>query len=310
MPHKANIAAIIPVYNRPNLVLDAMMSVVRQTLVPRRLIVVDDGSTDDTAQRVQQWFDDMQLPFACQLIRQSNQGPAAARNRAVQVAGDCDLLAFLDSDDLWPDDYLQRMSDTFAANPQAVAASADREDRDYAHHRSDRHDVKWVTEHTTSNILLHGSPGTPNTVIRRAAFEQVRGFDVTERCGEDYHLILRLSLLGAWCYVPGDPVGVRRGLQSDSDQAPNLSKLYPDRRLRLARILDHFIHEDGGCKHVPEKIWKKRIGRLWFSAGRIAYHEGNFDLAQNCLSKAQAYMPAHLRVKWLRWKIRHQSSGK
>lgn len=304
---QSSIAVIIPVFNRPHLVLDALMCVARQTCAPRRLIVVDDGSTDGTVQAVSQWIKQMDLPFACQLIEQTNHGAGAARNAGVAAAGDCKLLAFLDSDDLWPEDYLQRMATVFERDTNIVAASTDRQDRDCAKNRVSRHHIDWIAQKTTEHILEFGSPGTPNTMIRRDAFEKVGGFDVSERCGEDYHLILRLSLLGDWAYVPGHPVGVRRGLQSNTDNAPNLSKLYPDRRLRLANILDRFIHEDGGIDHVPEKVWKYRLGRLWFSAGRTAFQSGDRQTAVACLTKAHAYLPYHLRASWMLYKARRHA---
>src|SRR5438128_2574950 len=103
------VAAIIPVLNRPRAILDALHSVAAQQLPPARLIVVDDGSTDQTPDVVQSWIDDTAPAFECRLIRQPNRGVAAARNRAAAEAGDCEFLAWLDSDDLWPADYLQRM---------------------------------------------------------------------------------------------------------------------------------------------------------------------------------------------------------
>src|SRR6185503_9360854 len=105
------VAAVIHVFNRSQVVIEAMESVAVQTLAPAKFVVVDDGSTDGTGDRVEEWIARTRPAFATRLIRQANLGAAAARNRGAAEAAGCDVLAFLDSDDLWPKDYLQRVSD-------------------------------------------------------------------------------------------------------------------------------------------------------------------------------------------------------
>ena len=100
------VAVVVPVFNRCRVVLEALDSIAAQTRPPTKLIVVDDGSTDDTVEHIERWLSSRQLPFESRLIRQSNAGPSAARNRGAAEADECDLLAFLDSDDLWPTDEI------------------------------------------------------------------------------------------------------------------------------------------------------------------------------------------------------------
>src|SRR5690349_18098469 len=104
----ANVAVVVPVHNRPTVVLDALDSVARQSLPPQKLLIVDDGSTDTTAASVTRWLCDKSLPFEARLLRQSNQGVSTARNAGLALAVGCGAVAFLDSDDIWPDDFLQR----------------------------------------------------------------------------------------------------------------------------------------------------------------------------------------------------------
>ncbi len=87
------ISVIIPVYNGERFLAEAIESVLSQQYEPIELIVVDDGSTDDTPQ-VAKSFDDVQY------IHQTNQGPASARNAGVDLSQG-ELIAFLDADDLW-----------------------------------------------------------------------------------------------------------------------------------------------------------------------------------------------------------------
>src|SRR5213075_524706 len=109
-------------------------------------------------------------------VRQTNQGAAIARNRGAAEASGCELLAFLDSDDLWPPDFLQRMNDAFAAHPDAVAACADRVNHDFSTGAVDPHRYAHYangSRNATSIMFVEGPPGTPNTVIRSSAFKQV-----------------------------------------------------------------------------------------------------------------------------------------
>ena len=96
------ISVIIPTYNRAHLVTRAVESVLRQTHLPAEIIVVDDGSQDDTQERL--------AAFAPQVrvIYQSNQGVAVARDTGIKAATS-PWLAFLDSDDYWERPFLQRM---------------------------------------------------------------------------------------------------------------------------------------------------------------------------------------------------------
>lgn len=95
-----DVSVIIPTYNRARLVAEAIESVLRQTRPPREIIVVDDGSTDDTKQ-VLASFGNRILA-----IHQDNKGVGGARNRALEVAQGR-YLAFLDSDDLWMERKLE-----------------------------------------------------------------------------------------------------------------------------------------------------------------------------------------------------------
>ena len=76
------VGVIIPVYNRPRLVLKTLDSVAKQTVLPGKLVIVDDGSTDNTAMAVQQWIDNLQIPLKADLISATeNRGVAAVNSR-------------------------------------------------------------------------------------------------------------------------------------------------------------------------------------------------------------------------------------
>lgn len=293
-----SVAAIVPVFNRAAVVVEALASIAQQTRPPCRLIVVDDGSSDGTADHVQHWLDSEARPFSATLIRQRNGGAAAARNRGANEATGCELLAFLDSDDLWPVDYLQRMTATLEHSPEAVATSCDRLDVDSRNGHKRRRDLANLHGWSAETMLMGGAPGVPNTLIRRAAFDRIGGFAALP-CYEDYHLMLRLSLLGAWRHTPGDPVVVRRNLHNQRQNTePPLSKKYDDRSLIAARAIDRFVHEEGGAQAIPEAMWRKRLAELWCRAGVDLLRLGRRDEAGDCFRRVLRLRPFHMRAWW------------
>ena len=109
------LSIVIPTYNRAPLIGFALDSVLDQVEADAQIIVVDDGSTDETLAALARFGDRIQL------IRQPNKGPGAARNTGV-AAAEGDLIAFLDSDDLWTPDHLAILDGALGKDPTADLA--------------------------------------------------------------------------------------------------------------------------------------------------------------------------------------------
>lgn len=105
-----NISVVIPTYNRKHTLPRAIASVLNQTLQPTEIIMVDDGSTDGTADWIQETYPRINP------IRQSQKGVSTARNIGIKSAK-CDWIALLDSDDEWLPDKLERQVEAFNQNP-------------------------------------------------------------------------------------------------------------------------------------------------------------------------------------------------
>jgi len=106
------VSVIIPTFNREHFLAEALASVYAQNSVPLQLIVVDDGSTDNTAAVVRTWGADLEYVY------QTHRGPGAARNTGIAHAKG-EWLAFLDSDDLWVQNGLRRQLELTEAYPSA-----------------------------------------------------------------------------------------------------------------------------------------------------------------------------------------------
>ncbi|EQA73050.1 glycosyltransferase family 2 protein [Leptospira noguchii] len=106
------ISVVIPTYNRENKILNAISSVLKQTLPPKEIIVVDDGSTDTTVSKIQEKFSDK-----IQILLLEHKGVSHARNRGVENATG-DWIAFLDSDDEWLSEKLEKQWKHIEEHPE------------------------------------------------------------------------------------------------------------------------------------------------------------------------------------------------
>ncbi|EMO54415.1 glycosyltransferase family 2 protein [Leptospira noguchii] len=106
------ISVVIPTYNRENKILNAISSVLKQTLPPKEIIVVDDGSTDTTVSKIQEKFSDK-----IQILLLEHKGVSHARNRGVENASG-DWIAFLDSDDEWLSEKLEKQWKHIEEHPE------------------------------------------------------------------------------------------------------------------------------------------------------------------------------------------------
>jgi glycosyltransferase involved in cell wall biosynthesis len=295
-----SIAAIVPVYNRATSVLATLDSIAAQTLLPRRLIAVDDGSCDGSADAVLRWVATRKPICETVVIRQENGGVSSARNRGMRAAADCDWFAFLDSDDAWPADFLARAAAALGRQRQAVAASADRL---YVEHESGalrRFDLQPLAETPALWMLRWGAAVCSCSVVRADLVRELGGFPQQLNTGEDAALFLPLSLCGPWLHLPGEPVKfVRRSPQAGGEEA-SLSRKFTDNQRRWARVYDAFFSRLS--RRERRRIGhKKGVRRLmserWRRAALELEKHGQMLAATQCYINSVRWRP----TKWERW---------
>lgn len=108
------ISVVIPLYNKAHTIVNTLNTVFAQTYQDFEVVIVNDGSTDNSVEVVQQHFNDKRI----RIIHQKNAGVSVARNRGVDESKG-DYIAFLDGDDEWHPDYLSIINDTISKYPQA-----------------------------------------------------------------------------------------------------------------------------------------------------------------------------------------------
>ncbi len=183
-------SVIIPTYNRWPLVGEAIESVLAQSFTSYEILVVDDGSTDESARLINDRYPKMRL------ITQTNRGVSAARNAGIRMAG-ARWLAFLDSDDLWTRNKLERQHDFILADPSVRALHTDeiwrRNGRRVNPHKKHRKTGSFEND----DELFRRSVGmclvSPSSVvIHREVFDNVGLFDEDLPVCEDYDMWLRI----------------------------------------------------------------------------------------------------------------------
>lgn len=184
------ISVIIPAYNAQQYIEETLHSVLQQTLAVEEIIVVDDGSTDQTLEVLKPYCE----KYAnLHLIKQSNQGVSAARNRAAKSAKG-DWLAFVDADDIWQPDKLEKQVKALANQAWCACDSFYfGQGQDGTTRRSDLSDIYQgqIFEH----LLLDNFLTTSTVLIKKSLFWQAGGFDESLVALEDWKLWLSVSLL-------------------------------------------------------------------------------------------------------------------
>jgi glycosyltransferase involved in cell wall biosynthesis len=289
------IAVVVPFFNRRNSLPATLEGIQSQTLLPRRAILVDDGSTDCGADLARAWIEVARGRIDGRLIRQPNRGVAAARNHGLALAGDCDYVAFLDSDDVWPRDFLERTHAALSVRPEAVAASCDRRFI-YPDGHSSTEDCSALAAHPCLWMLRFGAGIMSSTLLRRASIDRHHGCDCQLMTGEDAALLLRLSLDGLWLHVGGEPVAFRHGLPPGDEG--NKSEKYRDNFLTWARIFDDFFVRGPGRAYVANRQIRRQLAVRWLRAGEQQSRLGAPSIALSCFRKARRWNP--WRAKYYR----------
>lgn len=201
----ATVSAIIPTYNRARLVCGAIDSIMAQSRPVNEIIVIDDGSTDDTLEGLKKFG------HAIRYLRQQNRGPSAARNRGIKEARG-DFVAFLDSDDLWVPGKIEMQLNLFASNPHVdfcfgkMVSFFDEAD-DETPVIKDVASEDYLVTHQTNleklfELLIVQNPVATGTVMaRRTSLDLVGDFDESRSISEDFDYWLRAAIRCRWGFV-------------------------------------------------------------------------------------------------------------
>lgn len=307
---RSRIAVVIPLYNGSRYIRQAIDSVLRQTRRPDRIVVVNDGSSDDGADVIATSYPQ----HAVEIIHTENGGQSRARNIGVQAAAGCGRIAFLDQDDVWYPEHLAVLEQVFLeAGTERLA---------YAYSNLDQIDEKgWRLHQSVLDLVagprqktkLHELIGydvfvLPSaSLVDRAAFLTVGGFDEQLSGYEDDDLFLRLFLAGFdHAYVP-TPLSQWRIYEESSSRSPRMRK---SRMIYAQKLLGMFPKEvAAGLDYPADVVWprfsrilRNEMKRALRANDRSAFHAlvGDFvhlAKAANCYSLRSRMMVGKYRLR-------------
>ncbi len=300
MTQSLQIAVVIPCFNAKRYIGATLDSILAQQGVVVEAIVVDDGSTDGSADFVEQHYPGVSL------LRKANGGVATARNSGV-MAAQSEWIAFCDADDIW-------LPDKLAAQLQAMGAAPACRMSYTAWHvwpseqplpepgllrrlHEDQADSRWQgpSGMIYPELLLDCEVWTSTVVAHRTVFDEVGLFDTGLRIGEDYDLWLRMSRVT-------EIRRVSRPLALYRQHPANITRSAPTanyRRLVIERALERWGFSGPDGRHVDRRALAQSLAKCCsdFAAAQMAAGAG--QLARQSIYDALRYDWRHLPA----WKL-------
>ena len=261
------ISVVVPLYNRADLIVDTLDSVLQQSYRPLEIVVVDDGSKDNSQARVQDWAGLLQdNEVQVKLVSQENAGANAARNRGVEESQG-KYIAFLDSDDCWLPDKLSKQLAAFAANEDVGGVYCGLRNVDL---ETGEKEPLMPRTYPQGNIiremLIHDvTAPTSCWMVRKSAILSVGLFDVTLPARQDWDMWIRLSAHYRIACVPDVLVemGNHPGERVRSDGNREISA-------------HHIIFDKYKPLRASQPFWVSLAARsaMYRRRGRVYFHRG------------------------------------
>jgi glycosyltransferase involved in cell wall biosynthesis len=273
MTTNPTVSVIIPTYNRAQWIGASIQSVLDQTYTDYEIIVVDDGSTDDTAEVIRAFTDRVRYFY------QENGGSAAARNRGLQEARG-EYIAFLDSDDLFLPEKLHKQVEYLQHNPHIGMVYSAYTNIDHNHNELGIIPAQY-TGHIYRQMLFHCNIQTSSVMIRRQVIETVGLFDIALPMAQDVDYWIRVARhfeIGAIT----EPLAYVR--------------LHPDNKPRdPEKILNYFLYiAEKNLADDTGPIFHRRVyASIYYRGGQrfMSQEPPIFSRARDCLRRGLGYWP-------------------
>ena len=268
------ISIVIPTYNRAHLILEALETSVLQTYRPIEIIVVDDGSTDQTIGLVEDWsivssHKDVKL----KIIKQENKGGNVARNNGVKNAKG-EFIAFLDSDDLWNKTKLKKQYELISQSDRIGGVYCGLREVEYESGTVISDSKRDYTEGLILSQLLVKDITAPTSayLVRKKVFDEVGCFDESLQARQDWDMWIRVSENYEIRAVHQNLIDLRhhKGPRTASN---------PQKEIKAYKIIRQKYHYllDKQPKNIQKEAkanFYKRLGRVYFHnniSKRIAF---------------------------------------
>lgn len=280
------ISVIIPAFNAADFITEAIESILAQTVTDFEILVIDDGSSDATADIVSRFGEPVRL------LRQENGGPAKARNQGIREARG-EFVAFLDADDIWKETKLKKQLALFEADPELGMVFTEgyvfNQEGIFRKNLSKRE--RLMSGNLPQNILLHSGLSTPTVMLRKRVLDEIGLFEESLAHAEDDNLWIRVAVRYPVELIDEALVGVR---DHDRRTTRNIKLLVESVKRNIELLKSH--------KYGPE-VWEavapivpRVLAKAHFDLGYIRFEE-------NDLSSARSEFVAAIGHYWRHWPV-------
>jgi glycosyltransferase involved in cell wall biosynthesis len=264
------VSVVIPAYNAGRYVEEAVDSVLAQTYPAVEILVVDDGSTDDTRERLDPYGDKIRY------IRQDNAGPSAARNNGIRAARGR-YVAFLDADDLFHPRRIELQVPVAEADPAVGLVASGQVEGDEVRWEPIPTDPIPVDHVRLEDLVLRSRFGTCGVLVRAECFAAVGVFDESLGSAEDLDMWMRIAgqyrvvrlRAPLWWYRP-----TPGSLSRHPDQCHRMRhflQIALDKAFRMPQLAGRFSlrRKAMGMADLASCLVYREAGHLWTALGRL-----------------------------------------
>jgi glycosyltransferase involved in cell wall biosynthesis len=279
------VSVIIPTYNQASYLPEAIRSVLGQTFQDFEIIVVNDGSTDNTSQEMVN-FSDPRIRY----FSQENRGPSAARNTGI-LASVGEYIAFLDSDDVWLPRKLELQVELLDSKPEAALVYSDAclfDDRTGAVTGKFLDGKRVFSGKVLKHLLSVQFIKTSTVVVRRGVFETVGRFDESMREVQDREMWLRIA---HQFNIEGTDIPLVMVRAHETNVSRNWEKVWVGRALVLSKAARTLAL---GPDELD--ILKKNLAIVYFQHGRYLVLEGRPREGREKLMAGARLSPGRLGI--------------
>lgn len=291
------ISAIIPTYNNAAFIKDAVLSIQHQTVPVAEIIIIDDGSSDNTQQIIQQ------LSGNIHYIRQQNQGPSAARNTGIKAAKS-EWVAFLDADDQWTTNKLEKQIQALHNSPELKLIAGDMSEIDInnqvldasvlnKHHFLDK--FKELNgkpiPHAFIELLRKNFIPTGTVLIEKDTLLEAGLFNDNIRYGEDLELWVKVASRHPITCLP-NILMLRRQHGSNSTQSAEL--MLTD-LIKVMESVKSYIGKQHIQNYNPDQCIADALNNL----GYWYFNNHQFSKAQNIFRRSLKILPTRKALLYL-----------
>lgn len=283
----SRVSVIIPVYKGADFVAQAMESALSQTHQDIEVIVVNDGSPDNSKEIIQPYLCDPRVKY----IEQQNAGVANARNTGISLATG-KYIAFLDQDDLWHPIKIARQVEFMEKDSEVALVHSDIAFIDAQGQPLATPDWAWVRDasgNCIEDLVLANRIATLTVLLRRSCLEEVGAFRQELAPSDDWDLWLQLATRHSFGFI-AETLGYYR-LHGDNE-----SKKFMKMQISETSVIERFVSEQGRSTAIPRRLLRRKLLSLYKLTAQLAAREQREVMAREYWFKALLMQPWGLDI--------------